>query len=48
MMGYLGGVLTKDITFFSIIFATLTDKNDIIMDWQCGVGRHFLSASSIH
>ena len=33
--------------FFSIIFATLTNKNDVIMDWQCGVGTHSLSASSL-
>ena len=48
VMGYLGGVLAKSITFFSIIFATLTDKNDVIMDWQCGVGKHYLSALSLH
>jgi hypothetical protein len=37
-MGYLGVVLVKNIMFFFILLATLTDKNDVIMDWQCGVG----------
>ena len=34
--------------FFSILLATPTDKNDVIMDWQCGVGTPSLSASSLH
>ena len=28
--------------FFSIIFSALTDKDDIIMDWQCDLGSVFL------
>lgn len=42
------GAREKHQVFFSILFATLTDKNDIIMDWQCGVGKRYLSASSLH
>ena len=42
------GTRKKHHVFFSIIFATLTNKNNIIMDWQCGVGKHYLSASSLH
>jgi hypothetical protein len=33
--------------FFSIVLATLTENNDVIMDWQCDVGTHFFSASSL-
>jgi hypothetical protein len=33
--------------FFSILLATLTDKNDVIMDWQCGVGTPSFSISSL-
>jgi hypothetical protein len=40
------GAREKHHVFFSILFATLTDKNDVIMDWHCGVGTHSLSASS--
>jgi hypothetical protein len=40
------GACQKHHVFFSIIFATLTDKNDVILDWQCGVGTPSLSASS--
>ena len=29
--------------FFSIIFSTLTDKGDFVLDWQCGVGSFFIS-----
>ena len=29
--------------FFSIIFSALTDKDDIVLDWQCGVGSFFIS-----
>ena len=42
------GAREKHHVFFSITFATLTDKNDVIMDWQCGVGKHYLSALSLH
>ena len=28
--------------FFSIIFYALTHKENIIMDWQCGVGIFFI------
>ena len=31
--------------FFSNLLAILTDKNDVVMNWQCGVGTHSLSAS---
>jgi hypothetical protein len=30
--------------FFSILFSALTDKDDIILDWQCGVGLFFFSS----
>jgi len=40
------GAREKHHLFFKILFATLTDKNDIIMDWQCGVGMCFLSSST--
>ena len=33
--------------FFSIFFATLTAKNDFLMNWQYGVGMPSLSASSL-
>ena len=36
------GAREKHHVFFSIFLATLTDKNDVIMDWQCGVGTHYL------
>jgi hypothetical protein len=29
--------------FFSILFSTAMDKDNIIMDWQCGVGMFFIS-----
>ena len=32
------GAREKHHVFFSILLATLTDNNDVIMDWQCGVG----------
>jgi hypothetical protein len=32
------GTREKRPEFFSIIFSALTDKDDIIPDWQCGVG----------
>jgi hypothetical protein len=32
------GAREKRPEFFSIIFSALTDKDDIIFDWQCGVG----------
>jgi len=28
--------------FFEILFSTLTDENDVIMDWHCGVGMSSL------
>jgi hypothetical protein len=47
-MGYLGEVPVRSILFFfSILLATLTDKNDVIMDWQCGVGTPSFSTSSL-
>jgi hypothetical protein len=33
----------KCLEFFSIIFSSLTDKDDIILDWQCSVGSFFTS-----
>ena len=36
------GAREKHHVFFSILLATLTDKNDVIMDWQYGVGTHSL------
>ena len=41
------GARQKHHIFISIIFATLTDKNDVIMDWQCGVGGSITSCRSI-
>ena len=32
------GAREKRSEFFSIFFSALTDKDDIIMDWQCGLG----------
>ena len=29
--------------FFSILLSALTDKDDIVFDWQCGVGSLFIS-----
>jgi len=37
------GAREKRSEFFSILFSALTDKDDIIMDWQCGVGVFFIS-----
>jgi hypothetical protein len=37
------GALEKRPEFFSIIFSVLTDKDDIVMDWQCGVGMFLIS-----
>ena len=41
------GAREKRPDFFSILFSALTDKDDIILDWQCGVGMisDFLSIS---
>ena len=39
----LGGAREKRPVFFSIIFSALTDKDDIILDLQCGVGSIFIS-----
>ena len=36
------GAREKGPDFFSILFSALTDKDDIIMDWQCGVGMLFI------
>ena len=33
--------------FFFILLATLTNKNDVIMASQCGVGMHSLLALSL-
>jgi hypothetical protein len=40
------GAREKRSEFFSIFFSALTDKDDIIMDWQCGVGVFFTSLFS--
>jgi hypothetical protein len=40
------GAREKRPEFFSIIFSALTDKDDIILDWQCGVGSSFFSCFS--
>ena len=37
------GAREKRPEFFSILFSALTDKDDIVMDWQCGVGMLFMS-----
>ena len=29
--------------FFSFLLSALTDKNNIVFDWQCGVGSFFIS-----
>ena len=48
VMGYLGEILAKKHhVFFSIFFATLTDKNDVIMDWQCDLGDSITACRSI-
>jgi hypothetical protein len=48
VMGYLSEVLVKrHHVFFSILLATLTNKNDVIMDMQYGVGTPSFSASSL-
>ena len=41
------GAREKNHVSFSILFAILTDNNDVIMDWQCGVGTPSLSISSL-
>ena len=41
------GAREKHQAFYSIIFSTLTDKNDVVMDWQCGVGGSILACRSI-
>ena len=41
------GAREKYHVFFSILLTTLTNKNDVIMDWQCSVGTHSLSTSSL-
>ena len=37
------GAREKRLDFFTIFFIALMDKDDIIMDWQCGVGMFFIS-----
>ena len=37
------GAREKRPKFFSIIFSAFMDKDDIILDWQCGVGSFFTS-----
>jgi len=37
------GPREKRADFFTILFSALTDKDDIVMDWQCGVGMLFMS-----
>lgn len=32
------GAREKRHEFYSILFSALTDKDDIVMDWQCGLG----------
>ena len=41
------GAREKHPVFFSILLVTLIDKNDVIMDWQCGVGTPSFSTSSL-
>ena len=36
------GAREKGPNLFSILFSALTDKEDIIVDWQCGVGMFFI------
>ena len=40
------GAREKRPEFFAILFSALTDKDDIILDWQCGVGSFFFSSFS--
>jgi hypothetical protein len=40
------GAREKRPEFFSILFSALTDKDDIIFDWQCGVGSNLTFLSS--
>ena len=37
------GAREKRHEFFSILFSSLTDDDDIIMNWQCGVDLFFIS-----
>ena len=37
------GARGKHPEFFSILFSALTDKDDILLDWQCGIGLFFTS-----
>ena len=36
------GAREKGPNSFSILFSALTDKEDNVMDWQCGVGMVFI------
>ena len=37
------GAREKRPEFFSVLFSALTDKDGIVLDWQCGVGLFFFS-----
>ena len=37
------GAHEKHPEFFSIIFSALADKDDILLDWQCGIGSFLYS-----
>jgi hypothetical protein len=37
------GAREKRPEFFSILFFALSDKDDIVMDWQCGLGMFLMS-----
>ena len=37
------GAREKRPDFFNTLFSALTDKDDIIFDWQCGVGLSLMS-----
>ena len=37
------GAREKRPELFSIFFSALTDKDDIVLDWQCGVDSFFIS-----
>ena len=41
------GACEKHHVFFFIILAAFIDKNDVIMDWQCGVCTPSFSTSSL-
>jgi hypothetical protein len=37
------GAREKRPEFFSILFSALSNKDDIVMDWQCGMGMFLIS-----